>query len=443
MKIAIVYPNINLSIIRKRGTEGAWIQHGIASIISYADELGEKIDLIDLRRVSKWKDFENLVKDYDLVGYSVTTLDYENAIQAIKIQKNINKNSIAIVGGIDPSIDSKKYVDNPLIDSVIVGEGEIAFYDIIKKVKNNMKLEECIIGEKINDLDSIKFIDRSLWKKEPPYFHSGLKEPFFTLIASRSCMYNCRFCQPSTKKIFGKKERFRSPENFVSEIAMLHKKYGLKSFYILDDNAFGNRDWLKGFVEHYTSQNIDAEFMVSARADNIYKNRDLLPKLKKLGLKWVNVGFESGSDKILRFIKKGATVELNYRAAKILHDNNINILAFLLFGFPEETKKDINSSFDFIRDIKPELTDPTTYSPFPGTDLYKEYKERDLIYPGATSSIAAPQSIKIKNVDYLYINWIIFRIGFFTSRSLVEKFKKIIYFFVAGTNILIQKIKLN
>lgn len=443
MKSAIVYPNFGLDFMRKRGPEGAWINHGIALIISYCNQMNEKVDLIDLRRISTWEEFEEMIGSYDLVGYSILTPDVKNSIKAIEINKKANKNVVISVGGVDPSVSCDKYINNPLIDQVVLGEGEIAFYNLIKAVKNNESIEKVVVGDKIENLDSIDFINRDLWENEPVYQETNLEAPFMTVLSSRACIYNCTFCQPATKKIFGKKERNRTPENFVSELKVLEDKYGMKSFYILDDNALQNRTWLEGFIEEYEKKGIKARFMVSGRSDNIYKNRDLFPKLKKIGLSYVGVGFESGSDKILKYLKKGTTVALNEKAAKVLNNNKIGIIAFMMFGFPIETREDINSSLDFIKKIKPAISGPSTYTPYPGTVLHEKYNEKGLLYSHSSSSLSFPHIPKIKGVNYLYISWIIFRIGYFSSKNASEKLRRIVYYLYASLNIIYLTLKLS
>lgn len=197
---------------------------------------------------------------------------------------------------------------------------------------------------------------------------------------SRVCKYNCNFCQPGPKQLFGYKERFKSPENVIDELLHIKKNQGLNSFMILDDNAFQNRKWLEGFIkclEEHKDQ-INAKFFMAGRSDNICKNKDLIPKLKELGLTLVSVGFESASNNVLKILRKGTSSELNYMAAKILNDNNVKIQANMIFGVVGETKEDINLSVDFIKRIKPYIGG-RCINTLSSTYLYKEYKKGIII----------------------------------------------------------------
>lgn len=433
-KVALVYPSY-VSFTGKKSLEGTWINHGISSIISYANKMGQKVDLIDLRQLSNWAEFEKAIIHYDIVGYSILTQDLEMALKSIQINKNVNPDVKIVVGGVHVTIDPEEFIKKDYIDFIVIGEGEIAFSNIISDLTQGDIPNKIIDGQRI-DLEEIPFIKRDLWPEEMATEFVDLDEPFFTLIASRACIYNCNFCQPCTRKMFGKKERTRSPENLVDELIYLKKNYNLKSFFILDDNAFQNRKWLEGFIEKFGESGIDSKFMMSGRSDNIYKNRDLLPKLSELGLNYVFVGFESGSQKILKYIRKGTTVEINEKAAESLKKNGIGVYANVMFGFPIETKNDIELTAKMIKKIKPTILSPTTYTPYPGNYLSEEYEKNGLIFPNLGNFTRYPDRPKIKGVKYLYINWTILKLQLYLAESYLDKFKKLIFHSYLHLNII-------
>lgn len=249
-KTALVYPSYVVFNLRG-GLEGTWINHGIACLIAYAKKMGETVDLIDLRRLKDWNDFKNKIKKYDLVGYSILTQDMETARQAINLNKQVNPQAKIVVGGVHVSVATEDFINDRKVDFIIIGEGEIVFCNLIKRLKSNSPPHQKILEDKRIDLNELPYIDRDLWTQERPAEFVGLKEPFFTLLGSRACIYNCRFCQPCSRKIFGTKERVRSPEHFIGELVELKKTYGLKSFIILDDNAFQNRNWIENVLMLY------------------------------------------------------------------------------------------------------------------------------------------------------------------------------------------------
>jgi len=207
VKVAMVLP-VNNSFMRKAGMDNTWINHGIASIMAYCSKHGMDVDLIDMRKMS-WEEYESLIGNYDVVSYSVLSNDIFKTFKALEIAKNKNSSIITVVGGVDPSSEPDKYLANSFIDHV-VGEGEISFYKLVRNIEDGKPNERLIQGEKIENLDEIPFIDREKWGEEELYNFRGIEAPFSTIISSRSCKFNCKFCQPGSKRIFGYKERIRS-----------------------------------------------------------------------------------------------------------------------------------------------------------------------------------------------------------------------------------------
>lgn len=235
-KVAILYPSY-AAFNSYGGFEGTWVHHGISSIIAYSEKRGQAIDLIDLRRLKNWADFENIIKKYNLVGYSILSQDVNTALKAIKINKQINPAVKICVGGVHVSLKKEDFLDNEEVDFIITGEGEAAFYNLTQALINQEKTIRSTEGEKVA-LDELPNINRQDWGREKPAGFIGLDEPFFTLISSRSCLYNCSFCQPCSKIVFGNKERTRSPRHVIKEILELKAIYGMKSFFLIDDNVF-------------------------------------------------------------------------------------------------------------------------------------------------------------------------------------------------------------
>lgn len=437
-KTALVYPSY-AAFNSRSGLEGTWINHGLATLIAYAEKLGEKVDLVDLRRLEDWDHFRRLIKDYDFVGYSVLTQDYKMAEKAISINREINQKVKICVGGVHVSVAVNDFINNKEIDYIITGEGELSFCQLIVSLKNLNFTERLIDGQKV-DLAEIPFINRDNWVREKPAEFVGLAEPFFTMLGSRACMYNCSFCQPCSRTIFGKQERVRPPQHFINELKAIKNKYGLGSFIILDDNSFQNKSWLEKFIKLYKENQLTADFIMSARSNDICRQKDLLPVLSSIGLKYIICGFESGSQKILNHLRKGTTVEMNIEAAKLLHQNKIKFLANIMFGFSIEDKKDISLTALMVKKIKPDIFSPTTFTPYPGNDLAESYKKDGLILPNLGNLTRYPDRPKIKGVKYFHINWTLFKLQFFLAKDWERKIRTIAHYSILAIKIIKLKV---
>jgi len=416
MKVAIVFvKHISLEdmILNRFSDFISFIPHGIAYMIKYANLHGENIDFINLETLS-WDEFKNVIRDYDLVGYSILSTEYYNGIKAININKKMNKNVTIIVGGVDPSVNPNKYLKNKDISHVIVGEGEISFLKIIKSKKNienkvnNENIKKLIYGEKIENLDSLGFIDRNIFPQEH-FLNPKFEERFFTIMAGRACMYNCKFCQPTSKIMFGNKLRVRSPDHVVSELNYLKDNHGLKSFHIWDDNLWQNREWLIKFIECCKITGFKATFIMPGRADNIIKNEDLIKDLYEIGLREVIIGLESGSNRMLKYFNKGTTVEMNNKSLLILNKNKIDVVGTFIFGFPGETKKDMKLTETFIKNNHIHYLELNSLVPYPGTYFADEYAKENLLFEMKTVDVSLHKP-KIRGINYYYVVWFMFKI---------------------------------
>lgn len=388
------------------GDEGSWIHHGLCSISAYAKSKGYSINLIDLRKLKGWEDFRNEIinRKPDVVGLTMMSPDYNYVMKCISLIKDIDSNIKTVVGGPHPSIMPDEVSENPEIDHILIGEGEISFTELLSNIEKKTLSSRVIHGIQ-PDLEEIPFVDRELYGQQEIPIVNCLPSPFITTIAGRGCIYNCSFCQPAERSIFGKKVRRRSVKNIIKELNILRGKYSFKSMLIHDDCLTEDRNWVIEFCDKYRTNGFEEQFVCQARANHIVKNRDMIKRMKDVGLKMLIIGFESGSQRILNFLRKGTTVEQNYEAARICKELGILIWANYMLGIPTETKEEVLATVKMIRSIKPFHCSPAFFTPHPGSDLF-DYCERNDIsliknHEDYRRSIG---SKKIKGVDYKFLN---------------------------------------
>lgn len=404
-KIILVYAGITeCGFDNPNGNEGTWINHGLCLISAVLKKAGYPVHLIDLRRLKGWDDFESIVgeKDFDIAGLEMMSVDYNPAMKCIDIIKQVRPDVKVMVGGPHASILPEELEVNESIDCVFVGEGEITIIDVIKKIEDGQESSRIVYGEK-PDLNTLPFADRDLFPLPEEPFVSFLKKPFVTIIAGRGCIYNCNYCQPAERMIFGKGVRRRSVENVIEELKYLHKKFKFNSMMIHDDCLTEDKEWVMEFCEKYR-KGFRQPFVCQSRPDLISKNRDMVKSLRDAGLGLCIIGFESGSQRVLNFLRKGCTVEQNLKAAEICHKFGIKIWANYMLGIPTETKEEQRETVDMIKKIKPYHCSPAYYTPHPGSDLFKYCIENDLSliknHDGYRRNNYEP---KIKEIDYDYL----------------------------------------
>ncbi len=401
-KVAIIRPSRFAFDTRIDDWERTWVQHGIASIIAYASGQGLSVDLIEVKRLKNWQEFQDLVSRYQYLGLSCFTSDLSNARDCIDKIREVHSAKI-IVGGAHANVRPQDFTNNPKVDHLVLGEGEISFVNLVNALERGIEQPRVIQGVR-PDLDSIPYIDRDMWlPEEDGAWNIG--KPFFTLISSRACWKNCRFCQPYARTVFGNKMRTRSVEHVIGELKQLKERYGMRSFFLLDDNVLQDIRWVSRFIQAYRNSKIGAEFVFEGSADYLSKNPELIKQLAEIGCRWFNVGFESGSQRVLDYMQKGTTVEQNERAVEILRANKIKIFANILFGVPTETRKEALETVGFVRRMQPELFSPAFYTPYPGNTLARECEEARLIieYPNSIELSRSVGKPKIKGVNYRFL----------------------------------------
>ncbi len=284
---------------------------------------------------SDWNLLENTLKSFapDIVAISIQTPMIKDALTAASIVKKYNSNIITVAGGPHVSCLPEETLTNPNIDIVNFGEGEYTLLELCKNIplsdikgiiykSDNIQIRNPS-REPIQNLDTLPFPAWHLLS--PKYFetHEG------SVLTTRGCPYNCSFCQPCQRLIFGNKIRRRSPTNVVNEIEILHKKYGIRFIRIQDDTFTSDLKWIEQFCEELKTRKLSIILDCKTRADTV--NEETFEKMHKVGFYRIDIGVESGSERIRNnILNKNVSEETIISAFKILHKLKKASLAFFM-----------------------------------------------------------------------------------------------------------------
>jgi anaerobic magnesium-protoporphyrin IX monomethyl ester cyclase len=411
LKVTLVYTGIGICGFdtgKSDDRERYHIGHGIASIGASIKAAGYDVNLIDLRTMTGWDEFVAKIKaePADVYGISISQADKVPGSELIDKIKETLPNSKTIVGGVHPSIFPFAYEGKGV--TVVVGEGEITFVDLLNMLEVDMNIPSIIKGIK-PDLDKIPWADREMFdyqKELECLFSQDQPGPTVTVLAGRGCPMLCTYCQPAENTVFGKPYRLRSPENVIAELRYLYDKYHFKNIIFWDDTFTINKKWIMEFCDLYEVQNFGATLSVNSRADIICDNEDMVARLASIGVNWFVVGLETGSQRLLDFIKKGTTVDQNKRAVDIARKYGISTYATIMYGLPTETREESLATYNMINECNPAYTMIFWFLPIPGTEIYKYCVDNDLILDGVldrTIKRTATHLPTLKNIDYEYI----------------------------------------
>jgi len=206
---------------------------------------------------------------------------------------------------------------------------------------------------------------KDIWYERHGYFSMNM-------VTTRGCPYHCNWC---AKPLWGQRYNARSPENVVAELKWLKETYRPDYIWFADDIVGIRPKWWSQFAKLVEQEDARVPFKCLSRVDLLLRQGEV-DAMKRAGCDIVWVGAESGSQKILDAMEKGTTVEQIYKASDLLHRHGIKIAFFLQFGYPSETREDIEKTLQMVRDCRPDDVGMSVSYPLPGTKFYDRVKDQ-------------------------------------------------------------------
>jgi len=369
---------------------------GLAYIAAYLRENGySDIEFLDYSVLGEEKLIERVkAAKADLAGIGAMSNTFVFAQKIAEVAKNTLDVPV-ILGGAHATIMPEQVLSDKNIDVAVIGEGELTILELVRAFEADKPLD----GIKgiwfksaerpkrneprpyIENLDILPFPARDLIDMEH-YIWQPEEFPMIVpqtgLMAIRGCPFQCTYCQPTAKQMFGLKARARSPKNVVDEMEYLIDKYKLKAIRVGGDTLTADRKWLFGLCNEIKERKIDIPWGAATRVNLV--DDEVLKAMKESGCYSIWFGVESGSPRILKEImNKGITREQTINAFALCRKHSIIAGANIMFGSPTETKEDAELTLDLIRKIEPDCVASYITNPLPGTFLYDYAKEHNLI----------------------------------------------------------------
>lgn len=365
---------------------------GIATLAGYIREKTEhKVKILDTTFNPSF-DYvrEYLEKEFPhYLGIHAMTLMHNDVLKICEIAKETRYTCKTIIGGAHATVMGFELIKNKYVDFVCEGEGE----ENILKIMNNEPPKN-IFGlwhkrrgsisytgknSAYIDLDSLPRPAYDLLDMENYIKHWFQMDAVSTklrginVITSRGCPYNCSFCQPTLRKMFGNKIRRRSPENVVKELKYLKNRYKINATFFQDDTFNFSKKYVKNICNIMIKGKLNLIWGCNSRADTI--SEDSIKIMKKAGLKLLNIGIESGSQRILDDIyNKGIALNDVKNAISICRKYKIHIHGYFILGAPTETEEEIKETINFASSLPIDEATFSLCTPLPGTYLYEKCK---------------------------------------------------------------------
>ncbi len=360
---------------------------GLGYLAAVLEQNKYAVDVIDCQilQLSPEEFRTELIKRQpNIVGMTASTLTYKTGLKLLKIAKEVCPNCLTIMGGPHVTFwDDKALEECPELDVVVRREGENTFLELVQRIEAGKSFHD-VIGTTcrkdggfirnpdrpyIEDLDSLPFPARHLWPME----RLRKTEDVLYLATSRGCVYWCEFC--TTVRMHGRKYRMRSPKNVVEELEYLHKTFNVDNFTFCDDAFTVDQPRTEELCREIISRGLKIKWNCGTRVDMITK--ELLMKMKEAGCISVWFGVESGTQEVLDSMKKGISTEQTIKTLGWVRELGLKPVPNVILGFPGETKKSAWKTIKFVEKISPdEVGFYNVATPFPGTPLYDQVKEK-------------------------------------------------------------------
>ena len=372
------------------------------AILCVASAICEDYDvkIFDQRLNPDWKKKLNELLKTDPVCIGITSMTGEQLKHALEISEWIKSRGryIIVWGGIHPTLDSETVLKNNNIDYVVCGEGEETFKELVNSISKNLNVNS-VKGisfkdknRKIIHTPQRNFIDLNNLPQLPYHLvdmekyigkYKGRRSLHIQL--SRGCPFSCSYCYNSVyNKSFW---RTLTVENAFKKISFLYNKYDIRYFDFIDDNLFVKLDRMEKLADEIIKNKMDIIWKGTLEIPSSKKmSEDYIAKMAKAGLERLEVGVESGSNRILKMVNKHQTIEDVYELNKKLSKFNITPGYNFMVGFPSETREDVQMTLKSALKLleenpNAEINGVYCYTPYPGTPLYNELTKFGFVPP--------------------------------------------------------------
>lgn len=363
-----------------------WQDHGLGLLRTILHAAGLTTSLASVRLCRDYKELAPQLRGYDMLLMNVRSYTFEHAKMAATLFKRANPKGLVVVGGMHATVDKDGMAAVEEFDHIVQGGGENVIVDLVKDPGGFPRV---VVGQQAKSLADWPVIDRTLWPKQriPGYRSDWPLEmgcgwgppPVATMITSRVCPWRCSFCNEHA--YISMMDR-RPVEMVIDELNYIDRTHGpLGSVVIHDSMFFQQPHYLQEWLEKYPRKARKVwPYWAAGRADTVRKWPELFEALvRETNWTTVSIGFESGSDRVLKTLNKECTAEDNLFTIDLLNRIGDDLAAEgrerprfwanVMFGIPGETPEDVFATHRMIRRMNNPMLAMATYAPFPGSLL--------------------------------------------------------------------------
>jgi radical SAM superfamily enzyme YgiQ (UPF0313 family) len=318
----------------------------------------------------------------DIVGATAMTHEIKPAADIVRKVKE-KMDCTAVVGGPHvTALPERTLKEFPVFDCGVCGEGEKAILALVERIERDGELsdiEGLVFHDKdgevrfnspaplltSEELDDLPFPAFGQYYGDNPDALRAKKEEY-PIITSRGCPYNCAFCM----RVLGKKIRRRSPENIVGEIEFAVSTYGAHTINFQDEIFLSDTAHTRKVLQMIIDKGLNKRIRWVGLTRANLVNEDIIALAKESGCFHIEMGVESGSEEILRNIKKGISIEQIRKAVKIIKGHGLYLVTYYILGHPGETRQTVEDTIRLAAELNTDHIAVGLMVPYPGTQIY-------------------------------------------------------------------------
>lgn len=353
---------------------------------------GEEVDVrcIDMKLdLAEPEELEDILRSYqpDIVGVSALNYEFEASDKISRLTHELCPGAITVLGGPIALRRGQEMLQSTTFDWVFSGPAERTFGEAISRHFNDIPLagipgfcyrrdngELYVTGDQdyYQELDKIphpawELVDFDKYAKKTT--HAILKgRSYAHIFTSRGCPYKCHYCHD----IFTKRFTYRSVENVIEEIELLHETYGVTDFQIVDDIFNLHKPRLIAIMQEVSRRwpgKLFFSFPNGVRADIL--DEEVLDALEAAGTIQMSIAVETVTPRLQTLIDKNLDIEKTLWAINEADKRGIIVVGFFMLGFPTESKAELEASIRFALKSRLSIAQFFLVTPQPETPLYE------------------------------------------------------------------------
>ncbi len=397
MNVLLIYSLQDAQSTEKPLSTPQQIQFGISYISSFLKEKGHNTELLILTRETKNSVIDEYLERFkpELIGFTAVATEFDFVADIARYIKSRRPHIYLLIGGVHVSLNPE---DSMLeyFDALCVGEGEEPALELINQleegktpagianlwIKRNNKIEKSPTRPFINNIDSLPFPDREMWIK-----WTETSELCCSVLLGRGCPFQCTYCCNHAVRTVseGAYVRFRSPENVINELEEISLMFPeMDEVYYEVETFVARIKWAIDICSALESFNSKRErpftYGVNLRVTPKSQYETLFEGMKKSNFKYINIGLESGSERVRKeILKRNYSNDDIINAVTLARKHGLKVSFFNLIGIPGETVDDFKETVRVNRICLPDRHYLSIFYPYPGTELYFLCKKQGLI----------------------------------------------------------------